>query len=172
MKTYNGALLWLILTLAVLFPLIGNGQSEVVPAPEVAVEAPAPVPAPAMEPAVATAEPIIVATEPTPAQEVDSIFKDITSLVQNWKSLGLLGAISALILLLTKIMKTKLMGEFFTKRHPLVQRAIVVTLGVISGVVVAMTTGVGWVPAIVTGLVGSGGAISIYEVFKPLFKKA
>ena len=168
MKQSTSVLLWFIITLAVLFPLIGTTQDAATTDP-VAVEAPVPAAEdPANVEAVAVPE---VAPEATPAEEVSDVFKDITNLVQNYKSMGFVAFLSALILLLIKVMKTKLLGSFFTKQHPLVQRAIVVTLGVISGVLIAVTTGIGWVPALVTGLVGSGGAIAVYEVFKPLFAK-
>ena len=95
----------------------------------------------------------------------------IAELITNWKAMGTLAIVSAIIIIIIQILKTKLVGGWFGKRSPLMKRAILVILGQISGIVLMVLGGIDWIPAIMTGLVTSGGAMSIYEVIKPFFAK-
>ena len=95
----------------------------------------------------------------------------IVDLVTNWKAMGTLGIISAIIAIIIQLLKTKLVGNFFEKKSPLIKRAVLAILGVISGIVLMVLGGMAWMPALMTGLVTSGGGMVIYEVLKPFFKK-
>lgn len=100
-----------------------------------------------------------------------TIFNSLVELIRNPKGLGVLGCISLSITIIISITKLDFMGNLFQKLNPYIQRALVVVLGQISGILIAVIGGVVWYEAIIAGLLSSGGAIAIYEVIKPFFKK-
>ncbi len=91
-------------------------------------------------------------------------FQLLLQLVTNFKAMGPLAIGAAIITLLVQVLK-KFVGDFPYKR------AVVASLGVVYGVVLAMLQGLGVLEALVTALFVSGGAVAIYEGLKPVMAK-
>jgi hypothetical protein len=109
-----------------------------------------------------------IAETPVPIKDV---FEMIAQLVNNWRSLSTLGLISSVIVLVMQILKTEIMGGLLLKASPFLKRLLITVFGQVAGVIVAVSGGLTWVEAIVTGLITSGGAVAIYEAIKPFFSK-
>lgn len=100
-----------------------------------------------------------------------SVFESISDLVKNFKGLTSIGVFSAILVIIIQFLKTDVAGNFLKKLTPTMKRIIITVLGQVSGILIAVVGGMGWVDAIIAGLLTSGGAIAIFEVFKPLFEK-
>lgn len=92
-------------------------------------------------------------------------FSALMSLIMQWKTIGPLAGGAMGIAIAVQLLK-QFVGDAFQYK-----RLAVTALGVIYGVVLAMSKGMGAVEAIVTALLVSGGAVAIYEAVKPVLKK-
>lgn len=102
---------------------------------------------------------------------LEEIGNAIIEIVKNWESLGTLGIMIAIINVLIMLLKSKYCKGWFDEQSQLVKRALIVILGQVVAILAMVLSGSSWIPAILAGLVSSGGAIAIYEVVKPFFKK-
>ena len=110
------------------------------------------------------------------AQEVvqpglDELGGSLIELAKNWKTLGTLGILIAILNLLIMLLKSKYCKGWFGKQSALIKRTLIVILGQAVAILALVSGGASWVAAILAGLVTSGGAITVYEVLKPLFNK-
>lgn len=108
-------------------------------------------------PLVAFAEVPVVVPDGDPLQA-------LLSLILGWKAMAPLAIGSAIIVVVVQAMK-KLLPEFKYKR------LIVAVLGVLYGVMLALSNGMGVLEAAVAALFVSGGAVAIYEAIKPALAK-
>ena len=116
-----------------------------------------------------------VAPEATaPAEEIvplDEAINATVALVKDYKSMGKLGAAIALLNLLIMLLKTQLLGAWFSKKGPKTKRLLLVVFGQAMGILLAVEGGMGPLSAVIAGLITSGGAMAIYEAYKAAFKK-
>jgi len=106
--------------------------------------------------------------QPVPLQ---TVFEAIATLVKNWKGMSGIGIAAAILTLLVQILKTELLGGLLAKASPFLKRLLITVLGQFAGIVIAVNGGLGWIEAVVAGLLTSGGAVAIYEAIKPFFSK-
>lgn len=92
-------------------------------------------------------------------------------MIKNWKALGTLGAVSAILSLLIGILRGPWLDGWFAKLGQGWKRAIILILGQVLGIIIMLVEGSVWYVAIIQGLFTSGGAILIYETLKPLLGK-
>lgn len=92
-------------------------------------------------------------------------FTNLMSLIMQWKTIGPLAGGALGVAVVVQLLK-QFVGDAFVYK-----RAAVTVLGVIYGVLLAMSKGMGAVEAIVTALLVSGGAVAIYEALKPTLQK-
>lgn len=91
--------------------------------------------------------------------------------VKNWKSLGGLGISSLILLLLISLLSSPLSKGWFGKKSKKIKRLVIAVLGQAVGITAGIYGGAVWYVAIVTGLITSMGAVTIFEAAKPLFAK-
>jgi hypothetical protein len=101
--------------------------------------------------------------------ELDEFAKAMLAIVKDGKGMGKGALAIALLNLLIMALKTKLASEFFKKRHPGVKRLIIASLGQIVALIVLHQGGLSWGAALWQGLIVSGGAMLVYEAFKPVY---
>ena len=108
-----------------------------------------------------------------PALTLSQLFNMVIDLVTNWKILSGWVITSSILVILIGILKSNLTDALFLwhTKGPIIRRAVVVVLGQVLGIILAISTGVTWYSAIIIGLFTSGGAVIIYNVLKPLWKK-
>lgn len=92
-------------------------------------------------------------------------FQMLLALVMSWKTMGPLAGGAAGIAIVVQVLKNSVGDTFKYKR------LAVVALGVVYGVVLAVSKGMGVVEALITALFVSGGAVAIYEALKPALQK-
>jgi hypothetical protein len=107
-----------------------------------------------------------------PPVPLSDFFNDIIELVRNWKGMGALAISSAILTLIVHGLRVVALGDLFDSLRPGIKRAAIIILGQVQGIVLAISGGMAWWEAILTGLLTSGGAIAIYECLKPLLNKA
>ena len=103
--------------------------------------------------------------------QIKDVFEAISLLIKNSKGLSGIGIASAIVVILIQLLKTEMLGNLMNKLPPFWKRILIVLLGQISGILIGVNSGMGWVNSIIAGLLTSGGAIAIYECLKPLFVK-
>lgn len=103
--------------------------------------------------------------------ELDEVAKAAVDLFKDYKGMGKLGLAIALLNLFIMFLKTNMMNGWFQKRKPATQRLLLVVFGQALGILLAMEGGLSPWSAVLGGLLTSGGAVAIYEVAKPFFKK-
>lgn len=89
----------------------------------------------------------------------------LLNLVMNFKSIGPLAAGSVVVMILAQVFKQFVAEDFKYKR------LVVTALGIIYGVLLAVSKGMGFGPAVVTAIFVSGGAVALYEALKPSLQK-
>lgn len=99
------------------------------------------------------------------------LIEQLIHIITNWKAGGTLLGISMIIILLTNVLKSQATGFLFEKLGSKTKRIVIVVMGVLTSVITLKLAGTDWISAIVTGLITSGGAVAIYEAFKPVAKK-
>lgn len=102
---------------------------------------------------------------------LDQAFKELIGLVSNYKAMSPIALSIAIVMLLTTILKTDLVGGFFKNQSALIKRLIITVLGQIAGVLTMISTGIVWHQAVIVGLISSGGAVAVYEAYKAAFPK-
>lgn len=95
----------------------------------------------------------------------------LISLFMNYKTLGPVGIGAAAVLALIQLFKSDLFGSFFKNLSPAVKRLVITVLGQVYGILYLIVSGKSVGDAILTGLIASGGAVLIWEVVSPFFKK-
>jgi len=118
-------------------------------------------------PIVCFAQEIVAAVQPS----TTDIINAVSSLISNWKALGSIGIVAAIINVIVLILSSQWCKGWFGKKSPMIKRIIIVVLGQVAGVLTIIIGGAGWVDALVTGLISSGGAVALWEALKPVFKK-
>lgn len=83
---------------------------------------------------------------------------------------GIIGIASAVLALILQAFKLKVLQRF-VEGNKVLTLAITSTVGIAIGVLTAISTGMPWTSALIAGLVTQGGAITLYNVWKALFKK-
>lgn len=101
---------------------------------------------------------------------ISDVFNDIAELVKNFKGLSGIGVSSALLAILLQFLKTDLAGGLLKNVNSNVIRIIVTVLGQVSGIIIGVAGGLGWLDSVIAGLLTSGGAVAIFEAVKPFFK--
>jgi len=141
--------------------------SDILDNPKVVMLAQADVTPPAAE---VPAEPTVV-VPPIPGMDGDLnvglITEALMKLVQG--GLGTLGILIAALLILIEVMKSKISKGWFGSKGRWIRRGVVIIGGQILGIATMVsTTEMGWLSAVIAGLITSGGAVAIYElVIKP-----
>lgn len=102
---------------------------------------------------------------------LDQAFNELIKLVMNYKAMSPIALSIAIVMLLTTLLKTDLVGGFFKNQSSLVKRLIITVLGQVAGVLTMISTGIPFAQAIIVGLISSGGAVAIYEAYKVAFPK-
>jgi len=104
------------------------------------------------------------------------LIREFAALVWNFRTLGLLGILSAGIGLVMKILKHAWIDAKFDKLDPKkkslgrkIKQLLLVVLGVIAGIITSIVGGVPILEAIMVGLIASGGASAIYGAVKAFF---
>jgi hypothetical protein len=102
----------------------------------------------------------------------EDVIKSIVALVSNYKGMGGIAIAGAIIMIAVQVLKTTIIsGLFKSEVSKLVRKIIVLILGTAGGVLALKLGGVGWIDALVAGVLSSGAAMSIYELIKKAFKK-
>lgn len=102
---------------------------------------------------------------------LDQAFKELISLVSNYKAMSPIALSVSIVLLLTTLLKTDLVGGFFKNQSAMIKRLIITVLGQVAGVLTMISTGIAWHQAVIVGLISSGGAVAVYEAYKAAFPK-
>jgi hypothetical protein len=102
---------------------------------------------------------------------LDQAFKELITLVSNYKAMSPIALSIGIVMLLTTVLKTDLVGGFFKNQSALVKRLIITVLGQVAGVLTMISTGIPYTQAIIVGLISSGGAVAVYEAYKVAFPK-
>lgn len=103
---------------------------------------------------------------------IEEVLKSIIELVKNYKGMGGIALAGSVIAVIIQLLKTSLLSSFFkSESSKLLKRLIVMVLGTAMSMIAMVGAGSGWIDAILTGLISSGAAVSIYEAFKA-FKNA
>lgn len=95
---------------------------------------------------------------PVPEADIASI---LLGLAMNYKTMGVIGVISALILVSVQAIKAFVPEDFKYKR--LITLGVSIVYSVLSGLVVP---GSNWVSVVITVFLTSGGAVALYEALK------
>jgi len=102
---------------------------------------------------------------------LEQIGESILNLIRDFKTLGTLGVISAVITIIIQFFKSNLCGNWWGDKSSYVKRFVIVLLGQVVAIIGMVMTGSSWLAAVIAGLISSGGAVVIYEALKPLLKK-
>ena len=95
----------------------------------------------------------------------------LLELVKDYKTMGPLGIGMSLVLLTVWILKTKMLGSIFKGLKPVYKRVVIVVLGQAYALLYMLQSGMDFSEALITGVFMSGGAMAIYESFKPFLPK-
>jgi len=96
--------------------------------------------------------------------------KVLMNLVSNYKTMGALGLGMSMIMLIVWLLKSELFNHLFGALKPGIKRFIILLLGQAYALLFMLANGMKLSEAVVVGLFTSGGAVSLYEAAKPLFK--
>lgn len=103
---------------------------------------------------------------------MDTLFESVLGIVDAAKTGQALVIVSAVILLLTQLLKQSFMGSLMSKLPHGLRALLPVGLGLASSVVSHLVAGMTWVEALVAGFGGGYIAVSHYEVVGKAAKKA
>lgn len=113
--------------------------------------------------------PMIAFGQDAPAEPVglEDVVNSIIELVKNYKGMSGIVLAGSVISIMIQLLKTSLLSSFFkSESSKLLKRLIVLVLGTLMSMVAMVAAGSGWLDAVLTGLISSGAAVSIYEAFK------
>ena len=110
--------------------------------------------------------------QPDTPVEYQDIFAIISHLARNWKSLGKLGILSFILMIIIAFLKTPLGLGIFYKIGDKWRMLLIVCLGQVAGIILMVTGGIGWGASIIAGLLTSGGALAIWQVIKVCVRKS
>ncbi len=117
----------------------------------------------------------IYSQESAPDVTIPQIFESIAALIKDWKNLQAVGVVSAIMMIVVQILKY-LIKEFLNDPGKEVManwaRVLITLLGVVVAILSKVMTGVPWIDACIFALITSGGAISLYQVLKPVLFKS
>lgn len=98
---------------------------------------------------------------------LEDVVSSIIELVKNYKGMSGIVLAGSVISIMIQLLKTSLLSSFFkSESSKLLKRLIVLVLGTLMSMVAMVAAGSGWLDAVLTGLISSGAAVSIYEAFK------
>lgn len=106
-------------------------------------------------------------TLPVDGNSTDSIL----FLLQNFKALGPVGIGMVVVTIAIQATKSDLFGNWFKKLSSKIQVAVITIAGLLYGAAYTILYTKQGVDIFVIGLVSSGGAVSLFQLIKMLFKK-
>lgn len=134
------------------------------PAAPVSVTAPH-VPAAAAPPSTATAVHVEPAAPSSAPVTVDEIVSDAGKVVNDWKAVGFIAGLIALVNLLMNLLKFGPVDEFFTsKKITWVKPFISMGLGAVLGFLLSWQTGASLANSIVVGIMAGLGGTGVHQV--------
>jgi len=102
---------------------------------------------------------------------IDQVVDATLNLVKDGKGMSKLVLSMGVLNLLVMLLRTAMLSAYFDKKSPGVKRFIILVLGQILGILSAVEGGLSPLSAIIGGLITSGGAVALFEAYKPLMKK-
>lgn len=104
------------------------------------------------------------------AIDYGKLVQDLIALITNYKVAGPLATASGALVIIMEMLKKGFIGKLLDGK-PVTKTLVIVLLGQISGVLIAIVGGVGYLDAAIQGLFASGGAMAIWSAVKPMLKK-
>lgn len=102
---------------------------------------------------------------------LDKVLESIFDLAKNAKGMGWIALCAAIILIILQLLKTNLVKQWFNKLGDIYKRLVLFGLTFLLAMFNALAAGMKFFAALGSAVASVGGAMAVYEVFKPFMNK-